>query len=467
MIRSKLLHASAALLLTATVNAQYAPPDCGALEQIIVETYYISDANDAADTDGAGVPQLTDGATTYRIYVDLKPGYSLETVYGNTTHNLDLSTTTQFWNNTDRGEVTGDLIDANRLDENTVALDSWLSMGAASDSHWGVLKSEDPDGSEVGGANNDGGSTGIPMLASTNINAGIPLTTADGLITGTVPAVTSIGVDLSVFADVPGATFTVSNGAWAVLGGVIGNTAENKVLIAQLTTNGQLSFTLNMRVHIPDSLQCQSPGCHENMDFYATIQPADTAGGGIVVENICTHPTLIYGGQLVDCLGIPGGPALPGTTCDDGDATTGNDVYGSNCVCAGLLIDCLNVPGGGALPGTPCDDGNSSTVNDSWDPNCNCIGTVGIEQVEPGAIAISMFPNPTRDHVILSIATTHGAATSITLRDAVGQVVFARDLGTVSGERKEMIDMSALARGVYTIEVLHGGASTVKRITKY
>ncbi|MFZ1686101.1 MAG: hypothetical protein WAU70_01690, partial [Flavobacteriales bacterium] len=345
MLRSVYLFGPITLLLATNAMAQYTPPDCGALEQITVETYYISDANDAGDTDGAGVPQLVAGAKTYRIYVDLKPGYSLESVYGDGTHGLNLTTTTEFWNNTDRGDVTGDLIDAGRLDENTVALDSWLSMGAASDDHWGVLKSEDVDGSIVGGANNDGGSNGVPggLLVNADVNAGIPLTTADGLMAGTVPAVTAVGVDLSMFSDVPGSSFNVANGAWAVLGGVIGNTPENKILIAQLTTSGQLSFTLNMRIHIPDSLQCQAPGCHINMDFYATIQPADTAGGGIAVENICTDPTLIFSGQVVDCLGIPGGTALPGTSCDDGDTTTGDDVYGNNCVCAGLLIDCENV----------------------------------------------------------------------------------------------------------------------------
>ncbi|MBK9076591.1 MAG: T9SS type A sorting domain-containing protein [Flavobacteriales bacterium] len=43
-------------------------------------------------------------------------------------------------------------------------------------------------------------------------------------------------------------------------------------------------------------------------------------------------------GQLIDCLGVPGGTALPGTACNDGNGTTINDVYGANCVCAGTPI---------------------------------------------------------------------------------------------------------------------------------
>ncbi|MBK9701709.1 MAG: hypothetical protein IPO79_16930, partial [Flavobacteriales bacterium] len=75
-------------------------------------------------------------------------------------------------------------------------------------------------------------------------------------------------------------------------------------------------------------------------------------------------------GQLIDCLGVPGGSALPGTACNDNNANTGNDTWDANCVCAGQLIDCLGVPNGTALPGTGCDDGNANTGNDLWDANC-------------------------------------------------------------------------------------------------
>ncbi|MBK8227324.1 MAG: hypothetical protein IPK70_09140 [Flavobacteriales bacterium] len=56
----------------------------------------------------------------------------------------------------------------------------------------------------------------------------------------------------------------------------------------------------------------------------------------------------ICAGELIDCLGVPGGSALVGTACDDGNPNTGNDIYDANCICAGQLIDCLGVPGGSA-----------------------------------------------------------------------------------------------------------------------
>ena len=74
-------------------------------------------------------------------------------------------------------------------------------------------------------------------------------------------------------------------------------------------------------------------------------------------------------------MGVPGGSAVPGASCDDGNVNTGNDVWDSNCTCAGLLIDCQGVPGGSSMPGSGCDDGDATTINDSWTINCDCEGT--------------------------------------------------------------------------------------------
>ncbi|MBK6754074.1 MAG: T9SS type A sorting domain-containing protein [Flavobacteriales bacterium] len=72
----------------------------------------------------------------------------------------------------------------------------------------------------------------------------------------------------------------------------------------------------------------------------------------------------------------PGGPE-PGTACDDGNAGTGPDTIGLNCLCSGPPVgtDCEGVPGGPAVPGTACDDLSACTTNDLYDANCNCVGT--------------------------------------------------------------------------------------------
>ena len=50
------------------------------LERVVVETYYISDANDTnANIDGGTLPI---GSVTYRIYADMLPGYKFQAAYG-------------------------------------------------------------------------------------------------------------------------------------------------------------------------------------------------------------------------------------------------------------------------------------------------------------------------------------------------------------------------------------------------
>lgn len=38
--------------------------------------------------------------------------------------------------------------------------------------------------------------------------------------------------------------------------------------------------------------------------------------------------------------------------------------------------DCLGMPGGGALPGTPCDDDDPDTEDDTWTADCECVGHI-------------------------------------------------------------------------------------------
>ena len=83
MLRTGLL--SSCFLIMAAASAQYFPPDPAGLEGVIVEKYYVADANDAADTDGGSIAE---GATVYRVYVDMLDGYKLQTVGGVMNHSL-------------------------------------------------------------------------------------------------------------------------------------------------------------------------------------------------------------------------------------------------------------------------------------------------------------------------------------------------------------------------------------------
>jgi hypothetical protein len=204
--------------------------DSLALEKVIVEQYYSSDSTDYIDTSAYLLPK---GAITYRIFIDMKPGYSLQVIYGNQQHELFFRTTTSFFNNQECVAMTGFNIDAKQLSIGTVALDSWITMGAASRLHTGILRSEDND----------------DFSFITNRKS---LSEKDGLTKSVLPNFRIFGLNLKCFNDSIAGNFSTNNGGWAAPGGVKGPTPENKVLIAQLTTNGKLSFGLNVQIGTPD-----------------------------------------------------------------------------------------------------------------------------------------------------------------------------------------------------------------------
>lgn len=216
------------------------------LEDVIVEKYYVSDAADAAGSSGI----LPVGSVTYRVYIDLLPGYNFQALYGVQGHFLTVSTSTSFFNNEDYGNTSPNSISATNVRKNTTMLDSWFSVGATCNGKLGVLKSEDSDGS-VGNANG--------ILANTDPSAGTPLTSSDGMVSGTPVAVTFVGInntgngDLAVLDGISqaGNLFTTDNGSVAALGGVTGPTASNRILVGQFTTDGIFSFELNVQVGTP------------------------------------------------------------------------------------------------------------------------------------------------------------------------------------------------------------------------
>jgi len=216
--------------LSAQENYTITHNDSLALESVMVERYYVSDSSDYIDTTADALPK---GSITYRIFIDMKPGYSLQLVYGNKDHELVIETSTTFFNNQECRAETGFNIDAKKLHTGTFALDSWITMGAASRVHTGIPRAEDTDG----------------FSFITNRDS---LNKIDGLTKGVLPNFQIFNLDLKFFgADMNASNFHTNNGGWAAFGGVEGPTQENRVLITQLTTNGKLSFKLNVQIGTP------------------------------------------------------------------------------------------------------------------------------------------------------------------------------------------------------------------------
>lgn len=135
-----------------------------------------------------------------------------------------------------------------------------------------------------------------------------------------------------------------------------------------------------------------------NCGYSFTYNPSNSNQGWVMVEASCDGgntwmwDSLGYsftgidsaiinfncGGFITDCMGVPNGPNMPGTLCDDGDTLTVQDTWNANCVCTGVVLnayDCNGVLNGPDMPGTPCDDNDPLTSNDMWDANCLCAGS--------------------------------------------------------------------------------------------
>jgi hypothetical protein len=253
------------------------------LEGIVVEKFYVSNAADSIDAANNGaVYPLHVGSTTYRVFANLLPGYKFLNYWGSVEHPLEFETTTAFYNDPNFGFSTYQGTSLNNMKKNTTLIDSYITIGGVGSGLVGVLKSEDTDGSI-------GNLQGI--LANTDPQIGLPITganSADGLMPGTGNMLNILGItnELDIFDQTAGSSFSVTNTALNVFGGVQGVTPSNHVLIGQFTTDGDFSFKLNFQLLTPN------PG---ESELYAADAPTGTE---------LTDPTLIYNSNPNGGVGI-------------------------------------------------------------------------------------------------------------------------------------------------------------------
>jgi|GEM_PF-494163 len=107
-------------------------------------------------------------------------------------------------------------------------------------------------------------------------------------------------------------------------------------------------------------------------------------------------------------------------------------------------LDCNGMAGGTAWPGSTCDDGNSSTIEDVIQPDCSCAGEL-ITTI-PGAApvgALRAYPNPTNG--LLHLSRRVGGA----IHDAQGRLL-------VTVTNTDQVDLSGLVSGMYQLRTTDG-----------
>ena len=244
------------------------------LEGIVVEKFYVSTKADNAGKLYSG--ELPEGSVTYRIYVDLKPGFRFQAAYGSPQHPLVIESTENFYNHLENGNTQPNIIPERTYKKNITLLDSWLSAGACAEGHLGILKEYDDTISDK--------FIGFEKGYFKGKKKSVPLYEVDGMKRSAfLPVPTFFQMDF--LSKVIGTTTSekrifTDNGAWAALGkGSVGadSLSTNCVLIAQLTTVGELSFELNLLIGAPNG----------SSQKYVARNP-------ITEESEWTHPELIF-----------------------------------------------------------------------------------------------------------------------------------------------------------------------------
>ena len=286
------------------------------LQGIVVEKYYSTDAADGANALAEGsITTLNTGTTVYRVYVDMAAGYKYSQIFGSNANNLKVNTTTNFFNDPNYGvTINPGTVSVNNIKKNTMMIDSWFTTGGTAVGKVGVLKSEDTDGS-LGNtqgilANNAGGCFGLPINGSGAQDGFVASTTSTYL----VPNALGMGSSLDCLAGVtPGNSITITNGAIAALGGIVGATSSNMVLIGQFTTDGVFTFELNLQlVNIATGL-AENYVASNPTGSYLT-HPSLTRGLNLAPAVLC-YQEAIFNNQTCtyDIVGTQ--PVQPTTAC--------------------------------------------------------------------------------------------------------------------------------------------------------
>jgi hypothetical protein len=128
--------------------------------------------------------------------------------------------------------------------------------------------------------------------------------------------------------------------------------------------------------------------------------------------------------------------------------------------------DCLGMPGGPALPGTPCDDGDPDSFGETYTVDCICLAINTAVEPFPETV-FNVMPNPTNGAFTLrlpaSMIGTHPF--TCTVQDSAGKVVYRKSGSHLASNILE-IDLSGLPGGAYLLDLVIDGVHGTSRVVK-
>ena len=424
----------------AILSCFFLSPVFSQLENVIVETYYISDANDATDTLGGGLPI---SSKTYRVYADLAPNAKIKRLYGDANHPIIIRSTEPFFNNKADGKTFGYEFPKTRLDENTVSLDTWLTIGQTttnSSKQAGVLKVNDTNGSFIAGIGvHEGGSAEIleGLLNNNDPGAGIPINEADGndTLENLPSSGESIGIlnpidetDSTIFGSIVSGNQFESRNASVFNSGTKGvDTTLNHVLLAQLTTTGELYFELNLEIEV------ESPN------------------GNQIIKYVARDSSLAQDELLSSSLVYP-----PQCGCQDPDYLEYSPTFscGTPDSCRTLIVF-------GCLDPLACNYNVNANFNIidlcCYIGDCNDLDiSIVCPELSINDLAeqkLILFPNPGKDMLSVQANFNSHNWVSVQIINAIGQVIYTNSQLKLSSGNTILLDDLNFNPGVYFVSV--------------
>jgi hypothetical protein len=403
------------------------------LEGLFIETYYVSDSLDATDTIGG---RLQEGETTYRVFLDVAPGSKVLSLFGDTEHPFEIGSTRRFFNNVD-GATFGYDIPKVSYESNTVGLDSYITIGKNGfqglRNFYGLPKTQDDDGSFIGGLNNDGGSEFIEggLLVNEDPAAGIPLTIADGMDTLNLNIADWFSFGIVDFASGLDSTIFSVNAVDSVFAssqfvlqceGVYGVIPDsNLVLVAQLTTLGEISLRLNAVVLSPAG---------DTLTYVGTNE--------VGMPNQFFAPYLVYP-QVCGCMDPDYLEFSADYACTEDGSCQTPIVFGctDTLACNYNPLANFNIQNTCCYPGF-CQERDLEEV---------------CPQLKGESFDFKIYPNPVMESTFVQVISGVTSDLIIEITDYNGGVVFSENVSQAPLNYSTQIDFSDKPSGIYLVRV--------------
>ena len=376
----------------------------------------MADSNDASFESETPIQE---GSVTYRVFLKLAPGSSLLEIFGDESHPFKVESTRRFFNHYN-GVTYG--YAANRADygDDTFGLDTYLTLGQVAkqgvNRYFGLPKNQDTN-SFVGGDNSNGYLLGLSEVDGIGLmNLSITDFNAYGIEDF------NTGNDTTIFGSLEVDSVYASNSMKLQCMGVYGVLPDsNYVLIAQLTTLGEISLSINalVRTASGEEIRYVSTNTIEasNEEFASELNYPPACG--------CTDPNYIEYNAAYSCSEPDECQHLVVAGC--------MDVYACNYDSSANL----DVPALCCYPGF-CQDRDIEEV---------------CPHIKGESFDIDVFPNPAEEYATVQVVSGVEGDTEIDITNYNGTSVYSDRLVNPPLNYSKRIDISSWSTGVYHVRV--------------